>query len=161
MYVDAAAGTRFVRCQTCGPPRAGTCAGQFFCFVLAATVHVGFSTLLRTGSQNLPCRSLRSRGIPFRPVRASRVAASVHDSFATWLHGDGQFLVRPNPSYGRRRPVPDMPLSDVESVPKRSLRDLCRLTVEYGDGGHCAKLDKRITVAHTVLAHFGCTPRRS
>ena len=126
-----------------------------------STIHVGFSTLLRTGSQNLPCRSLRSRGIPFRPVRASRVAASVHDSFATWLHGDGQFLVRPNPSYGRRRPVPDMPLSDVESVPKRSLRDLCRLTVEYGDGGHCAKLDKRITVAHTVLAHFGCTPRRS
>ena len=100
---------------------------------------------------------IAKQGEPLRPVLASGVAASVHVSFATWLHGDGQFLVRPNPSYGRRRPVPDMPLSDVESVPKRSLRDLCRLTVEYGDGGHCAKLDKRITVAHTVLAHFGCT----
>ena len=88
--------------------------------VLAATVHVGFSTLVRSGSQSLPCRSLRSRGRPLRPVLASRVAASVHVSFATWLHGDGQFLVRPNPSYGRRRPVPDMPLADVESVPRRS-----------------------------------------
>ena len=59
--------------------------------VLAATVHVGFSTLLRSGSQNLPCRSLRRRGKPLRPVLASGVAATVHVSFATRLHGDGQF----------------------------------------------------------------------
>ena len=152
--------TRFVRCLTCRPPGAETCADQFFCFLLAVKVQYNtyrlFPTLGRSGSQSLPCRSLRSRGNRFVQF-LRRVAASVHVSFATWLHGDGQFLVRPNPSYGRRRPVPNMPLADVESVPRRSRRDLCRLTVEYGDGGHCAKLDKRITVAHTVLAHFGCT----
>ena len=50
---------------------------------------------------------------------------------------------------------------DVEHVPRRSRRGLCRLTVDYGSGAHCAKRDKQITVAHAVLAHFGCTLRRS
>ena len=66
---DAAAGTRFVRCLTCRPPRAGTCADQFFCFLLAVKVQYNtyrlFPTLGRSGSQSLPCRSLRSRGNRF------------------------------------------------------------------------------------------------
>jgi len=59
---------------------------------------------------------------------------------------------------GFRRAVP---LADVQPVPRRSRRGLCRLTVDYGSGAHCAKRDKQITVAHAVLAHFGCTLRRS
>ena len=62
-------------------------------------------------------------------------------------------LVRPIPSCGRRRPVPDMPLADVEPVPRCSRRGLCRQTVDSGNGGHCPKLDQQITVAHAVLAH--------
>ena len=54
------------RCLTCRPPRAETCADQFFCFLLAVKVQYNtcrlFPTLGRSGSQSLPCRSLRSRG---------------------------------------------------------------------------------------------------
>ena len=61
--------TRFVRCLTCRPPRAETCADQFFCFLLAVKVQYNtcrlFPTSGRSGSQSLPCRSLRSRGNRF------------------------------------------------------------------------------------------------
>jgi len=50
-----------------------------------------------------------------------------------------------------------MPLADVEFAPRRSRRGLCSLTVDYGDGGRCAKFDKQIAIAHAVLAHSSGT----
>ena len=120
------------------------------------------------------------------------MAASVHASFATWLHGDGKFCradhcevavatwsawainiqTRTKATVqGAKTDIRchgcwlvqflhvhalvhlQIAAIDVEHVPRRSRRGLCRLTVDYGNRGHCAKLDKPITVlyiAHTV-----------
>jgi len=120
------------------------------------------------------------------------VAASVHASFATWLHGDGKFCradhcevavatwsawainiqTRTKATVqGAKTDIRchgcwlvqflhvhavvhfQIAAVDVEQVPRRSRRDLYHLNVDYGNGGHCAKLDKQITVAHAVLAY--------
>jgi len=109
------------------------------------------------------------------------VAASVHASFATWLHGDGKFCradhcevavatwsawainiqTRTKATVqGAKTDIRchgcwlvqflhvhavvhfQIAAVDVEQVPRRSRRDLYHLNVDYGNGGHCAKLDE-------------------
>ena len=95
----------------------------------------------------LPRRSLRNGGGHI--VRLGHQYSDPDESRHAGRE-DGQdaikVLIRPISSYGPRRLVPDMPLADVEPVPRRSRRGLCRLTVDYGNGGHCPELDKQITV---------------
>ena len=106
----------------------------------------------------LPCRSLRSGG-----GRIGRPGHQHSDPDEARHAGreDGQDAIySSNLFMWTACLVPDMPLADVEPVPRRSRKGFCRLIVDYGNGGHCAKLDKQITVAHAVLAQFGCTVRR-
>ena len=86
--------------------------------VLAATVHVGFSTLLRSGSQNLPCRSLRGMATHFvqflnrvwqlQHMSASQRGCRVTASSAVQRSAKSRRPDRPpGPStfrYGRRSP---------------------------------------------------------
>ncbi|PWI65214.1 hypothetical protein PCL_07264 [Purpureocillium lilacinum] len=129
-------------------------------------------------------------GKPLRPALASRVAASVHVSFATWLHGDGQFCradhcgVAVAASSARAINIQTRTKVAIQgaktyvqgcwfvqflhvdgvvrlqtsrslmwSVPRRSRKGFCRLSLDYGNGGHCAKPDKQITV-HTRFCHI-------
>ena len=100
----------------------------------------------------LPCRSLRSGGSRIgRPGHQhSDPGENGHEMpWATRCHGRWfvQFL------HVHALVHLQIAAIDVEHVPRRSRRGLCRLTVDYGNRGHCAKLDKPITVlyiAHTV-----------
>ncbi|PWI64455.1 hypothetical protein PCL_10433 [Purpureocillium lilacinum] len=111
-------------------------------------------------------------GKPLRPVLASPVPATAHVSFATSLHGDGQFCraghcgVVVAASAARAINIQTQAKTDTRCHGPRDAMGaglsnsfmctpsgLCRLTVDYGNRGHCAKLDKPITVlyiAHTV-----------
>ena len=157
------------------------CADQFFCSVLAATVHVGFfPTLVHSGSQSLPCRSLRSMANHFvqfsrrlcllqhmsaSPRRCMATASSAVQVIAEWRwphRPPESSAVRPR----RRRHAGREDGQDAmgacpsnffmwtaSSGPRHSAccgactetqpQGLCRLSVDYGNGRHCPKLDKQ------------------
>ncbi|KAK4077275.1 hypothetical protein Purlil1_12399 [Purpureocillium lilacinum] len=114
----------------------------------------------RNRQPELAVQIIAKCGKPLRPVLASRVAATVHVSFATWLHGDGQFrradhcgvavaassarainiqtLTKVAMQGAKTDKGADMPLADVEPVPRCSRTEVGFLT--SSDGISCCRV---------------------